>query len=202
MNVLRKLNAARKEFHGASIKKSGYNKFSEYYYFELADFLMPALAIFERLQLSGVVSFGVELASLTLTDLEDGSQFVITSPMSTAKLKACHEVQNLGAVETYIRRYLWSTALELVEHDAIDSGPGPEKETPRQQELRDLAAYMIECHEAGQDLPAIQAWYQPANWDKDNGAEQEERLAVWAMLKPYSKLRSAVKSNRPAEVAA
>jgi hypothetical protein len=41
--------------------------------------------------------------------------------MSTAALKGCHEVQNLGAVETYIRRYLWVTALEIVEHDAIDS---------------------------------------------------------------------------------
>ena len=44
--------------------------------------------------------------------------------MSSAALKGCHEVQNLGAVQTYIRRYLWVTALEIVEHDAIDSSPG------------------------------------------------------------------------------
>ena len=64
---------------------------------------------------------------MTLTDLEDGSQFVITSPMSTAKLKACHEVQNLGAVQTYLRRYLWVVALEIVEHDAIDSSAGADE---------------------------------------------------------------------------
>jgi len=46
---------------------------------------------------------------------------VITSPMSSAALKGCHDVQNLGAVQTYIRRYLWVTAMEIVEHDAIDS---------------------------------------------------------------------------------
>jgi hypothetical protein len=40
--------------------------------------------------------------------------------MAEANLKGCHPVQNLGATETYIRRYLWQTALEIVEHDAID----------------------------------------------------------------------------------
>jgi hypothetical protein len=41
--------------------------------------------------------------------------------MSEASLKGCHPVQNLGAVETYVRRYLWVTALEIVEHDGLDS---------------------------------------------------------------------------------
>ena len=44
--------------------------------------------------------------------------------MSEANLKGCHPVQNLGAVETYIRRYLWVAALEIVEHDAVDSSEG------------------------------------------------------------------------------
>lgn len=130
MKVLIKLNEARKRFHGQSIKKTGRNTFAGYDYFELADFLVPAMAIFDELKLSGVVSFGVELATFTLTDLEDGSQFVITSPMSTANLKACHAVQNLGAVQTYIRRYLWVAALEIVEHDAIDSSEGDEERKP------------------------------------------------------------------------
>jgi hypothetical protein len=44
--------------------------------------------------------------------------------MGSAALKGCHEVQNIGAVETYQRRYLWVTALEIVEHDALDSSEG------------------------------------------------------------------------------
>lgn len=127
MSVLAKLNQARTMFHASQIKKTGRNSFAGYDYFELGDFLIPALQIFDSLKLSAVVSFGVELATMTLTDLEDGSQFVITSPMSTAKLKACHEVQNLGAVQTYLRRYLWVAALEIVEHDAIDASEGAEK---------------------------------------------------------------------------
>jgi hypothetical protein len=122
MSVYRKLNQARAKFHERGLKKTGYNSFSQYDYFELADFLVPALEIFHEIELSAIVSFGVELATMTITDLVDGSQIIITSPMSTAKLKACHEVQNLGAVQTYLRRYLWVTALEIVEHDGLDAG--------------------------------------------------------------------------------
>ena len=41
--------------------------------------------------------------------------------MSTADQKGCQAVQNLGAVQTYLRRYLWASLLELVEHDKIES---------------------------------------------------------------------------------
>ena len=44
--------------------------------------------------------------------------------MSTAELKGCHAIQNLGAVQTYLRRYLWVTAMEIVENDALDAVTG------------------------------------------------------------------------------
>lgn len=121
MKVLQKLMDARLQLQATKLKKSGHNKFANYYYFELADFLPTIQSIFKQHGLCGLVSFGSDLASLTIYDTETGENVVITSPMSTAALKGCHEVQNLGAVETYIRRYLWVTALEIVEHDAIDS---------------------------------------------------------------------------------
>jgi len=122
MNVYHKLNAARSVFHSTELKKSGHNKFAGYKYFELGDFIIPALNIFQAAGLIGVISFGKEEASLTIIDVDKPEdRIVITSPMSTAALKGCHEVQNLGAVQTYLRRYLWVAALEIVEHDAIDS---------------------------------------------------------------------------------
>jgi hypothetical protein len=106
------------------LKKTGHNKFAGYYYFELGDFLPEIQKIFAGLGLCGIVSYGIEIATLTITDMEDGTTLTITSPMSTAALKGCHEVQNLGAVQTYIRRYLWVTALELVENDVLDATTG------------------------------------------------------------------------------
>jgi hypothetical protein len=83
---------------------------------------LPAVQdIFRNLNLCGVVSYTAEYATLTIVDIDDNSQIVITSPMGSAALKGCHEVQNIGAVETYQRRYLWVTAMEIVEHDALDS---------------------------------------------------------------------------------
>jgi len=94
--------------------------------------------------LCGTVSFGTEIASLTIVDV-DATDFttqnyvVFSSPMSTAELKGCHAIQNLGAVQTYLRRYLWVTAMEIVEHDALDAVAGkddskkaePTVESPR-----------------------------------------------------------------------
>ena len=60
---------------------------------------------------------------------------VITSPMATAQLKGAHDIQNLGACETYQRRYLWMTALEITESDPIDAAdslePKPIKPIPK-----------------------------------------------------------------------
>jgi hypothetical protein len=124
MNVYNKLNLAREKFHSSKLKKTGHNKFANYYYFELGDFLIPALQIFKDVGLLGVVSFGKETADMRIINVDKPEEvIVIESPMSTAALKGCHEVQNLGAVQTYLRRYLWVAALEIVEHDAIDSSP-------------------------------------------------------------------------------
>lgn len=127
MKVHKKLMAARLALQKAPLKKSGHNKFAGYHYFELGDFLPTVQEIFSQLGLCGVVSYTADLAKLTITDLESGEAVEITSPMGSAALKGCHEVQNIGAVETYQRRYLWVTAMEIVEHDALDAVTGAEE---------------------------------------------------------------------------
>jgi hypothetical protein len=125
--VYGKLMAARVELQSRKLNKSGHNKFAGYYYFELGDFLPVVQEIFASLNLCGVISYGKEEALLTITDIDDGSSLAVCSPMSEANLKGCHPVQNLGAVQTYIRRYLWVTAMEIVEHDALDATTGSDK---------------------------------------------------------------------------
>lgn len=118
--------AARLELQGRKLNKSGHNKFAGYKYFELGDFLPTIQEIFAQQGLCGVVSYLPDVAVLTITDMDDGTYIHINSPMSSAALKGCHEVQNLGAVQTYLRRYLWVTAMEIVEHDALDATTGSE----------------------------------------------------------------------------
>ena len=128
MSVHKKLMQARLTLQNTALTKSGHNKFAGYKYFELGDFIPAIQKIFANLGLCGVISYTQDMATLTIMDMEDNSKIEITSPMSSAALKGCHEVQNLGAVQTYIRRYLWVTAMEIVEHDAIDSSPGADVE--------------------------------------------------------------------------
>ena len=130
MSVHKKLMQARVKLQSIEMKKSGLNKFAGYSYFELGDFIPHVQTIFNDLGLCGVVTFSTEYAQLCITDVDDGTVIVITSPMAEANLKGAHPIQNLGAVLSYQRRYLWMAALELVEGDPIDSAPPVEAPKP------------------------------------------------------------------------
>lgn len=131
MNIYSKLQAARVDLQSKAIKKSGNNAFAGYSYMELGDFMPHINAIFKKHGLCSVVSFTTE-ASLTIFNSDAPEEHVVFySPMSTASLKGCHEVQNLGAVQTYLRRYLYVMAMEIVEHDPLDSTTGKKEEEPK-----------------------------------------------------------------------
>ena len=127
MTIYKKLQEARIRLQATPLNKSGYNAFAKYAYFELPDFIPQINAIFNDVGLTGIISFGVMLAELNIFEHEGDGKITITSPMATAQLKGCHEIQSLGAVMTYQRRYLWQSALEICEHDALDATTGIEK---------------------------------------------------------------------------
>ncbi|MBY6850415.1 ERF family protein [Clostridium botulinum] len=130
MSIYKKLAEARVKLQNAGLKKSGKNKFANYDYFELYDFLPRVNEINAELGICAVVSFDKENATMILTDVEKtDSTITITSPMESATLKGCHAIQNLGAVESYQRRYLYMTAYEIAENDILDGtlGQGDKK---------------------------------------------------------------------------
>lgn len=145
MNIYEKLNKARVAFHSEKLQKTGHNKFAGYKYFELGDFVPTAIRIFNDVGICQFVTFTNETATMTIVSVDDQSQIQFTSPMGSANLKGCHEVQNIGAVETYQRRYLWTTALEIVEHDALDAQTGnsePEQGSITEAQVAKLKALL------------------------------------------------------------
>jgi hypothetical protein len=204
MGVHKKLMEARIALQAAPLKKSGHNKFAGYQYFELGDFLPQINEIFYRNGLCGVISYTKDYADLTITDVDDGTNIVISSPMVEANLKGAHAIQNLGAVETYQRRYLWMTAMEIVEHDALDSSPPvkEEKQAPiitptqgamdsipeeEQNYLRELAMELIAICEKEEPKTA---WVKLEAENLDS----EQKVALWTLLP--SKVRSALKNAK------
>ena len=131
-NIYSKMQKARCEFQEKPLKKSGHNKFAGYHYFELGDFLPTINSLLEKYNLCSNISFDNEMATLTIVNAENTDEkLVFTSPMSNASLKGCHDVQNLGAVQTYLRRYLWVNAFEIVESDGLDATTGKDDKTSK-----------------------------------------------------------------------
>lgn len=203
MSVYKKLNEARTAFHSQSLKKTGHNKFAGYDYFELGDFLIPALEVFRDAGLCAFISFDKEVATMRIVDVDGGGEIVLTSPMAEANLKGCHPIQNLGAVETYTRRYLWVTALEIVEHDALDATTGKDRPkhsatdgavltAEQEAHCKAIAQNIIDGFADGAEADTI-AYYYAA----DTFADNEERVYVWNLLKPHSNIRSTIKANKP-----
>lgn len=128
-NLWTKLNEARLLLQSKDMKKSGKNTYSNYNYFELSDFLTEINAINSSVGICDAISFKDDVATLTLRNAENPEEVeVFTSPMRGASLKGCHEIQNLGAVETYQRRYLYMMAYNIVESDALEPVTGKEKD--------------------------------------------------------------------------
>jgi len=212
--VHKKLMEARLRLQNTKLAKSGHNKFAGYQYFELGDFLPTVQVIFADLGLCGVVSYTADTAKLTITDTEDGTSLEITSPMGSAALKGCHEVQNVGAVETYQRRYLWVTAMEIVEHDALDAVTGSKDAEPvkkvspvrpnsagedfwnnaDEEEKKFLNGILSEIRDhlaANFPADAALAFYS-------SKMDMEEQAAVWSQL--GSKERAAIKNHKPSQL--
>ncbi len=142
MNIYEKLDKVRQELAGMSIKKSGKNKFAGYSYYELGDFLPIVQKLCSQNKLLTVVTFTAELAEMVIVDMEKSADRIsFTSPFGSADLKGCHLVQNIGAVETYQRRYLYQTAFEIVEHDALDATTGKAEKKSDHREENPAADY-------------------------------------------------------------
>ena len=200
MNTYQKLNIARGKFHQQKLKKSGLNKFAGYSYFELSDFLIPALDIFGEVGLNATISFTKDYAEMRIVNVDNPDEFpiVITSPMGSAALKGCHEVQNIGAVETYQTRYLFVQALCVVEHDILDATTGQtpvKRQTPTdspitldedtENNLVDIAIGIEDIVSQGDIVGAYKEYLKVT--------DDEEKTFLWKKL--TSTTRSAIKKH-------
>lgn len=122
MNIYEKLQTMRVDLQSMNLKKSGKNKFAGYNYYELGDFLPAINQLMLDNKVTSIITFSGENALLTLINTEKTDETIsFSSPMCEAVLKGAHPIQNLGAVETYSRRYLYMVAFEIVESDMLDA---------------------------------------------------------------------------------
>lgn len=146
MNIYSKLQKARIALQNTALKKSGHNKFAGFKYFELGDLLPHINNIFDDLGLFSAFNIKDDLATLTIVDSDKPESAVqFTSPIADASVKGTTPVQSLGAVHTYLKRYLYLNALEIIENDMLDANVGSTKLVTEDPEARKKVLANIEA---------------------------------------------------------
>lgn len=204
-SVYKKLQDARIQLQSSKLKKSGLNKFSNFEYFELGDFLPSVQSIFAEVGLSSSITFAADIATLTLVDVESPEKPIIfTCPVVVPTMKGCNEIQALGAMMTYIRRYLYVNALEIVEHDAIDATSGQEGKGKGVHKPTDIADQFKPNEEETIYLQSVidavlsfkDDFAQASDKLISENLDPEEKIYVWDKLD--SKTRSGIKKYNEA----
>ena len=145
MNILQKLAQARLQFLNEHVKKSGKNIKLEFTYFELKDIVPSATRIFADLGIASMVNFEADTARMELYNADDPSESpaVFAIPykeapqiISNAGKEVTNPLQALGATITYLRRYLYMLALDIVEDDATDANLGSETPAPAPEQKK------------------------------------------------------------------
>ena len=136
-NIYQKLMEVRTNFHKLELKKSGHNKFANFKYFELGDFLVPATKLLNEEGLCPIVTFNNEVAKMVLVNTDNPSETIeFTSPMRDLELKGANSMQSLGGCETYQTRYLYIQLLNIVESDSFDAVSGKDEHISENQVKR------------------------------------------------------------------
>lgn len=130
LTIYAKLAQARTALTGLSkggSTKAGGSK--ERTYFELGDFLPKVALINAKIGLLPVITMTEDLVTMTIYNTEEpGDSVAFTSPMSSANMSGCQPVQSLGAVHTYMRRYMYMLAYDIVESDQLEPRTGEVKD--------------------------------------------------------------------------
>ena len=115
MNLFEKINKIKEGILKARLKKSGFNKFSNFSYYELADITPTIIMLCNEYKVMTQFTFDNDYARLLIIDIEKPMDLLsYTSPMKDLTIKGANEIQALGGTETYQRRYLYMMAFDII----------------------------------------------------------------------------------------
>lgn len=181
-----KLLEARRRFLEANVKKSGINRYAEFKYFTLEDIIPVKTQIFNDLGLLDTIQFDGEKneARLFLYDVDHGDKcpLVFTSQLAPEESLIKNPIQKVGAIQTYVRRYLYMLMLDIVETDIIDETSGKD-EAPAPAKKNNRPASPEKREEVKKELI-----------DEDGSATEVQIKSIKNGLK---KLRAKDESNEP-----
>ena len=139
-NVYTKIMKVRKEFSETTVKKSGKNEFQNFSYLELSDFVPIAIKLCEENGLYTHINIGTitnkEYATMTVVNVDNAEEKVVYSlelPCISKEGAFNNKIQDIGKMETYIRRYLYMLFLDIAVADSVDSEDNRPKRSSRKR---------------------------------------------------------------------
>ena len=139
MEKEKKLNESiidiRVKLQNTKIKKSGRNNFAGFDYYELSDFLPKLNELMLEEGINDVFTIEDEYAKLILIKGEEKQEYKIPFVLfetpynyrknkdtgEIEKIKSMQDIQYLGALNTYYKRYLYLNAFGITDGEIIDS---------------------------------------------------------------------------------
>lgn len=164
MNLFEKINELRERILKLELKKSGLNKFANFYYYELGDFLPDLIVLEKELGISSLFSTKGDLGELIVVNTEQPTErFVLTVGLKEANAKGMLEIQKAGAENTYGKRYAYLNYLNLTESDSVD--PLNQKETIEQPDTWEhdkdrINAILTISELLGDDDTKVAQWFK------------------------------------------
>ncbi len=161
LNIFQKIQKARVELQKKDIKKTGHNKYSNYKYFELGDFLPYINEICNSVGLYTEFEYGEKEAFLYVIDTDNPDiKRRWRTPIEVAQLKGCSTIQNIGGTQSFARRYLYMMAFEIAETDTIDGGEFDEEAAFANQKISKAHIFTINklIAETNTDINKFLAW--------------------------------------------
>lgn len=149
MNLNESIIKIRVELQNAKLKKSGKNKFAGFDYFELADFLPKLNELMLSEGLNDKFYIKDNLATLEIQKGDEVNIYTMPFVMfetptnrredkSTGEVydvKSMQDIQYLGALNTYYKRYLYLNAFGITDGEVIDSMNNDEI-IPKKREMK------------------------------------------------------------------
>ena len=170
-SVMKKLQKSRVDWQSKPRKKSGFNKFQNFKYFVLKDILPTVNEIFNKNGLYSQYNLTKDYAELIITDSTTGDYLIYKIPVQKLDNPT---MQNIGAINTYSKRYLYMNALEIEEdEDELDSQDldKPVKKESKEELIKKISEALGEAK--------LNTWLKTSKKEKIEDFTVEELSKVW-----------------------
>lgn len=128
LNLMQKILKAREMLAKVPLKKTGWNSYSQYYYFTYPDVRDAVQPVFDKLGLVDFVQLTLVEGTediyhgvLTIVDVDTGEERDFCLDMKWAAIKGQIAQQASGSTYSYVQRYLLMMVMALVEGSDVDS---------------------------------------------------------------------------------